>query len=313
MCVIFISEATRPNEEQITKAWDTNDHGAGIAWRENGAVQWRKGLDLEGIKNLCAEVPMPFVAHFRIASSGGQRADLTHPFPIDKNVPLNLTGSTKGNVMFHNGHWARWQDVMLETTGRGFAKIPVGKWSDSRAMAFLAAIHGIGYLELLDNQKWVVFGPGTCEVSAGWSKINEGFYVSNKHWETKSFYPVGNEYNRQNMCKVGTCCKVRIYQTEYCYDHKHLVNAKSAEESADILKTIDVVAEPKKKESGGAPTHVLPFVQACKLLKEGKISKNKWKKSRKLYEKEQASLAMASLKAAEAKLGSSVVVGEVVH
>jgi hypothetical protein len=115
------------------------------------------------------------------------------------------------------------------------------------------------------------------------------------------------------MCKVGTCCKVRIYQTEYCYDHKHLVDAKSAEESADILKTIDVVVEPKKKESGGAPTHVLPFVQACKLLKEGKISKNKWKKARKQYEKERASLAMASFKAAEARLGSNVVVGEVVH
>ena len=311
MCVIVISEVTRPTEEQITKMWDTNDHGAGIAWRENGAVQWRKGLDLEGIKNLCAEVPMPFVAHFRIASSGGQRADLTHPFPIEKSVPLALTGSTKGNVMFHNGHWTRWQDVMLETTGRGFAKIPVGKWSDSRAMAFLAAIHGIGYLELLDNQKWVVFGPGTCEVSAGWSKINEGFYASNKHWETKAFYPVGQEYNRQHMCKLGTCCKTKEYNKDYCFDHRYMADKQ---EDIGVGKVIDVpIFEEKKKESGGAPTHVLPFVQACKLLREGKISKNKWKKARKQYEKEKVVLQMASLKAAEAKLGNNVVVGEVVH
>ena len=71
MCVIVIADTTRPTPELIEQAYCANSHGAGIAWRSENAdgdtiVAWRKGLTLDEVQTLAAEVPMPFVAHFQI-------------------------------------------------------------------------------------------------------------------------------------------------------------------------------------------------------------------------------------------------------
>ncbi len=141
MCVIAIAQTKRPSEEMIRKMWRHNDDGFGIAYRapltqgkNKGklGVFWQKGVEkLENAIKLCNEVPLPYVAHFRIASQGGIDPNLTHPFPVDTDVSLALKGQTLGSVLFHNGDWTGWRHQIL-IPGR---PLPKGdKMSDTRAM-----------------------------------------------------------------------------------------------------------------------------------------------------------------------------------
>lgn len=184
MCVIAVCNDQRLTPEQAAKMWAANKYGGGMAWREKGKVIWRKGLSLDEIVELIQALPLPYVAHFRIPSGGfSPHNSLTHPFPIQKNVPLELDGSTKGSVLFHNGHWSQWKSTIMDASVRGAYQIPVGKWSDSRAMAWMAAHFGMGMLEFID-EKAVVFGPDELELfqPGGWSKVGTGIWVSNNGW-----------------------------------------------------------------------------------------------------------------------------------
>lgn len=127
MCVVFVVDKERPSEEMVKQAYETNRSGAGIAWKEqvmkdgepvmkeDGVtpevrVCWMKGLQLEAIQKLCKSAPLPYIAHFRIPTVGGDNPALCHPFPITKKVQLTLNGRTSGSVLFHNGHWHNWKD-----------------------------------------------------------------------------------------------------------------------------------------------------------------------------------------------------------
>lgn len=187
MCVILIAPNDRPCPEMVEAAYLTNEKGAGAAWREDGRVHWKKGLlSLEEMQELAVNLPLPYVLHFRIPTCGGARKDLAHPFPIDPTLPNTLEGDTDGFVLFHNGHWTRWRESMLETVHNTSCKLPNGKWSDSRAMAWSASIYGLSYLDLLD-EKYVAFGPNQedIEVSTfGWTVV-EGIWASNLGWQHK--------------------------------------------------------------------------------------------------------------------------------
>src|SRR5689334_9178261 len=125
MCVIMIVDRNdhRPTKQMIDKAWNWNDDGAGIAWREpskdgkGNEVVYQKGFmsetDKKIVEQMAAELPVPYILHFRIASidGGGVRQSLTHPFPIDNNTSNDLQGRTKGYVLFHNGNWKGWDET----------------------------------------------------------------------------------------------------------------------------------------------------------------------------------------------------------
>lgn len=191
MCVIAVANTERPTSEQVVKMFQSNPHGAGIAWRDTndageGIVAWKKGLGLEEIVELCSKAPLPYVAHFRIPSCGGPSTLLTHPFPIQKDVPLLMEGTSQGNILFHNGHWGAWKNTVMDASVRGGWTLPKGRWSDSRAMAWMAAHFGLGMLEFID-EKVVVFGPTELELFKGdsWTKINPGVWVSNQGWQSE--------------------------------------------------------------------------------------------------------------------------------
>jgi hypothetical protein len=212
----------------VDAMFEANDQGAGIAWREGKEVVWKKGLKLGEIQDLIANTPMPFCAHFRIASMGGPIPQLTHPFPVSGDVSLELEGRTKGNVVFHNGHWSEWKKVCFEICTRRDVKPPTGnKWSDSRAISWLTHLYGTGFLSFLD-EKVVAFGPGphTGEVGSSknldifgsvakidksghtndhncWKKIN-GVWCSNDYFEgrVKKFYNYSN-HNSNNGVTPG--------------------------------------------------------------------------------------------------------------
>lgn len=194
MCVIAVCVETPLSEEQIEKMYAANSHGVGVAWREKEKktgeawVRWIKGIDtLDASKELIATLPLPYIAHFRVASVGPVRSQLCHPFPIDDRTTLALEGRTQGSVLFHNGTLGKWRDLMYEVALKGGHKIPNGIWNDSRAMAWMAGCLGIGVLEFFD-QRLIAFGPGDLDVFApergqGWEAVEKGQWASNLLWK----------------------------------------------------------------------------------------------------------------------------------
>jgi hypothetical protein len=104
-------------------------------------------------------VQKPFVIHFRIASVGGKDKSLCHPFPIEKDVPLKLKGKSKHGVLFHNGTWTEYKEIIQIACLRAGIKVPDGKISDSRIMAWLAHNFGVNFLQSITGQKMTVLTP----------------------------------------------------------------------------------------------------------------------------------------------------------
>lgn len=205
MCVIFVIQKTRPTDQMVKDAWARNDQGGGVAWREKktGNVIWKKGLNQDEMRGMCAALPLPFVAHFRIASANLSKSfELNHPFPVRDDVSVALEGRTKGAVLFHNGTWTEWQRITLETAVRMGKKLPVGKWSDTRAMAFCANAYGPGFLDFL-KERSVYFSPTELNITIGdgWKKVND-VWCSND-W----FMPVAphNYAYSTLVCRWGQC------------------------------------------------------------------------------------------------------------
>lgn len=275
----------------VAKMFADNPHGAGIAWRVEEkkipVVAWKKGLEEEEIQELVAKLPLPFVAHFRVPSCGGPSELLTHPFPIQKDVPLMLEGTTKGQVLFHNGHWHQYKDRMLEASIRGNNHIPTGRWSDSRAMAWMAAHYGIGMLEFI-NEKIVVFGPAKGDIElfgeSGWAKIGTGIWVSNKGWEHKHV----PGFSRATS---STSKKDEQVAAEEDKEEPPKGGQKSLADPSSGPKTMTGGAGAADGDtgiaSGGAPLKGRPFeayMVAVRLWKKMDISNNAFKKERRKYE-----------------------------
>jgi hypothetical protein len=274
VCVIMIVDKVRPTEKMIEKAWERNHHGAGLAWREinqktgKRVVRWKKGIEnVEDMKKLMAEVPMTYIAHFRLASvdGGGVNPLLTHPFPIIKSAPLMKEGTIDGDVLFHNGNWKDWESECRLAAIHSNTKVPGGKWSDTRGMAFLSAIFGPGYLELLPKQKGILFGPNSYYILTGdenikdkdhvWSEVEDGdvkIWCSNKLFWTKTqttYTHTGNNYSqypvhgsfagsgKQWECYFPGCLRRDTDAQGYCPRHKNGVET----------------------ETGGSQTPVIPF------------------------------------------------------
>ena len=188
MCVIAIVHDQRPSEMAIEAMWDTNDDGGGVAWFDEG-VHWKKGLTLDEMKEAIATLPVPFTAHFRIASCGGESRRLTHPFIISPDSPLEMEGvipvGSEKTILFHNGHIADWEQKFLVLAGTAGYRLPGGKYSDTRAMAVAAAHYGEGILEFHSAQRFVVMTPaGEIRIFGnGWTTWRSLFLTSNTHWE----------------------------------------------------------------------------------------------------------------------------------
>lgn len=282
MCVALICDTVRPSEEMVAKAWKTNSDGGGVAWREDGFVHWAKGLSEDEMQDYCKRLPIPFIAHFRIASVGGVREVLTHPFPITKDVSLELKGKTKDYVLFHNGTWHSWRTSLLESLrGTGW-KIPSGKWSDARALAWMAAHHDLGVLEMI-NEKVAAFGPekGNLEVFGkaggpdGWSLI-EGVWASNSHFQ--------RGYHFVSSSQASTTPS--LYTTPPVS-----LPGGPKKEAQSVVEA--VVVESKKEQTGGsAPPRPfdqrrwqeIPLEEARDLWQAGQLSNKKWKKIRNKYD-----------------------------
>ena len=160
MCVIFACGTKLPPEDALEAGAFSNDDGAGLAWlnREKKLVEWKKGLKdhkevLEYINK--EKIPFPLAIHFRTASVGGKSLLLTHPFPVGEGVPTWLEG-TCSQVLFHNGHLAKWEEIVLQAGLASQEEFPEGPWSDSRGLAWLTHLKGPGVIRFVNESSRVL-------------------------------------------------------------------------------------------------------------------------------------------------------------
>jgi hypothetical protein len=249
-----------------------NDHGAGIAWRETKAndengnprvvVKWKKGLDLPEMQKLCRELPLPYVAHFRIASGGfSKKPILTHPFPIeDQHKAHDLEGETLGAVLFHNGHWGNWKDEVKGACRAFGVRMPDGRWTDSRGMSFLANLYGYSYMELID-EKIVIFSPhGMDVINNGWVKVND-IWCSNNFFEKKTstgYMNTGNGGSSNQisavhgMCRFYRCTELENVVNGYCPKHAHARSGGVVTSFPTVAGETNLRTTPGTKESSRA-------------------------------------------------------------
>lgn len=169
----------------------------------------------------------------------------------------------------------------MEATVRGNVKVPPGKWSDSRAMALLASVHGLGILEFID-EKIFVFGPDDHEIFGnGWSKVDD-IWVSNKSWE--GFHGRGGwkgPIQGRSGCVSGNHSASPHKQLTEGEDKEKKVTGNS--QNSNEQRHTGNGSTHSIRGNGGSSTEI-PFEEAIKLRAEGKMSKKAFKRARNKYE-----------------------------
>lgn len=110
MCVIVYkpSGIPMPDKEILRYCWDSNPDGAGVIWREDGNLNFQKGLmtiwETEAfMQYLAKQIDLQeteVAIHFRLGTSGGISVEMTHP--MDLQDPRKLYGESEALLM-HNG------------------------------------------------------------------------------------------------------------------------------------------------------------------------------------------------------------------
>lgn len=298
MCVIVLvdTEERRPSPTMLEMIWNKNGDGGGAAWREpqedgSSLVCWEKGLmkeqGLKRMKELVLELPIPFILHARIATIGGVKPGMTHPFCIDQRGPNELKGKTNGWVLFHNGTHRDW-----DKDGRALAistgiPIPAGKWSDSRALAWMCSIIGNGLMELLPDQKGLAFGPESEDIfvgASGWDKVKDPetqveIWCSNNHFlqggrNGTSYY--NYDYNITPYCNGPKSCleKANLDKDGRCPKHPVKPAVKLLPPPASEVGRTAVPFPPTPKDTDQPQGPILSMELAERAMKQGKITKD---------------------------------------
>lgn len=163
MCLLILAKKSFPSREVLSLGNQHNPHGIGIAWTENGRVKWKKGITLEELQTMEKRVSgRPHMIHFRLATVGGKRPELCHPFSVDERASTALEGEADA-VLMHNGHWGNWSKELLLAADYN-TELPNDPWSDTRAMAFLAHAKGMKFLDSVKEKVVVLHGDGNYDV-----------------------------------------------------------------------------------------------------------------------------------------------------
>ena len=111
MCIAIVKPAgiSMPSDEILTRCWEANDDGAGMAYPCKSGVQIIKGFKsleefLEFTKSQDFSI-CNVLLHFRIGTHGDkQAAKHTHPFPIGRTVEeMESTNIVVERALIHNG------------------------------------------------------------------------------------------------------------------------------------------------------------------------------------------------------------------
>jgi ribosomal protein S27AE len=215
MCCIFSVFERDPSEELLREGARRNTDGIGLAWPEGPSdnpraiIKWKKGIkDVEEvIERVQKGIPRPYLIHFRKKSSGEIDPSLTHPFPLEMDVPLDLEGETNQGVLAHNGTWINWQRESAHAVFSLGKRVPWGLWSDSRMLAYLVANYGHNALQFFDwgtSGRIAILYPGhelpVIFNRSEWTK-KEGFWMSQDLEKTTYTLIDGDDW-RHNYASV---------------------------------------------------------------------------------------------------------------
>lgn len=293
-------DGKRPTEIQVARMWNHNDHGGGAAWRADGRVHWLKGQTEEQMQELAKTLPFPYILHFRIASIGGQRPELTHPFVAidDFEQSLALKGDTDHAVVFHNGHWNEWHDKLMIGCGVKGEQMPRGPWSDSRAMAWLYRYYGMGFLDTL-GQRTVVLTPDRLDfgIGGGWDK-KDGIWYSNTVWDYIQ-HATSYQVCRKNGCYVS----INLSKDGYCPIHINGGGTQKVTQMTQVTgpKGVDQTQIPFDPSTQWIQAELAWALEAAGVLDRDQArsvcSKNQLKRMREAWERQQRKALHASRKA----------------
>lgn len=266
MCVIYACGTALPPLDELERGFRVNDDGAGLAWLKKNSkgeemVFWKK--DFKNDKELLAyveaeKIPFPLVIHFRTASVGGKTPELAHPFPVWTGVPTWLEGQAT-SVLFHNGHLSKWEDMVVAAAMGAREQVPLGPWSDTRALAWLAHLKGPGIIPFLsDTSRVLIFSsiPNT-EEGAKYMRSDDHF----SYWG-KWVYPKDGEAYRGYFQSIDTWPKVTgsVHQyrwsTEADFDDEMPYVHASAEPTPSALSLVPVTVTQKEEPKGNSSTAV---------------------------------------------------------
>lgn len=109
MCIILSCKpGVLPSYDMIETCFDNNPDGAGFMTSDGVCVHGYKGFNdpvalYERVAALM-DKKQPLVLHFRIGTSGGLGADVTHPYPVTRNLKkLHALKWTAPYGIAHNG------------------------------------------------------------------------------------------------------------------------------------------------------------------------------------------------------------------
>ena len=157
-------------------AWDANPHGVGFAGKREQKIWFKKGfMDKEEAYKYHDSLELPFVTHFRKSSIGITCPELTHPFIISKDSPLDLEGECD-KVLFMNGTIHLW-DNYLNATGVYPKKDEV--WSDARGIASIISNNNEMFLGVLAAKFVVLYKDRDNFFYYGDFTKDDGIYYSN--------------------------------------------------------------------------------------------------------------------------------------
>jgi hypothetical protein len=198
MCVIICGRRTKPSLEMLNKCENANGDGIGVAWAgDDGLAHYRKGIKVDEAHALIQAAPRDWVAHFRLATVGGDGDLLCHPFPVEKDATLAVEGSSK-YLLFHNGHWSSWELSVDKVEVAINEERPRGIWSDSRGVAWMAHHAGKAILNLVPG-KYALLGPGGWIIfplnRTSWDH-KHGMWFSNLSWEAWSGATRRSDYRK---------------------------------------------------------------------------------------------------------------------
>jgi len=246
MCVIICCEDKFPSKSILEDAEHHNDHGGGVAWlTKSKKVRYIKGITCEQIVKMIEDkkLRLPCIIHFRLTSCGSTCDQLTHPFPISEDAETDLKG-TVDEVLFHNGTWGTWDSRMLDAVFKQGIKIPSGRWSDSRAMAFLAYHYGSGYLNFISgsrmailNKKGIEYYGNNWEYDTIDGKEQRDIVYSNLFW--KKFVNTITEDENENEYSYSQ----RIWRPKY----QKMMSAREFERQEEKDKNEDEIKTTVKQ------------------------------------------------------------------
>lgn len=191
MCIAIVNQRNSfIPKVQLQNAWDNNNHGAGIAYVDNGVVMtYHEPSNFndfyEEYQFIRELTDSPILIHFRIATHG-KGSDMLHPHSV-----------TEGRVsLIHNGVIRGLGDLVVSDT-REFAEMLSKFYPDNVDFLEHPGIEAMA-LALLDNTNKVAFLDWRGEVRIlndhlGTYDKDGNWFSNNSHKQLNSFVWAGNK------------------------------------------------------------------------------------------------------------------------